>query len=218
MLIAARPPTPHPTHPHTPRIRLQVCNHPMLSYPPQSYAVGEAIVRTCGKLVTLDRMLIKLRAAGHRCAARAVLHHVPSHVHFRCTGREEGRGVGLAVERIRLEPQATFGGGIVADNTQLRCTCMPLGIFQLWILLQPTHPRTQTLLRPTHPPTLPRPAHTTSCRVLLFSTMTRLLDLLEVYLQWRTVPGTDTPGQRLKYLRIDGSTSLEARCLAFEIL
>lgn len=85
MLLA--PPTP----PAPPRTRLQVCNHPMLSYPPQSYAVGEAIVRTCGKLVTLDRMLIKLRAAGHRCAARAVLHHVPSHVHVQCTGREEGR-------------------------------------------------------------------------------------------------------------------------------
>ncbi|RRT60525.1 hypothetical protein B296_00040694 [Ensete ventricosum] len=38
-------------------------------------------------------------------------------------------------------------------------------------------------------------------RVLLFSTMTKLLDILEEYLQWR----------RLVYRRIDGTTSLEDR-------
>lgn len=41
-------------------------------------------------------------------------------------------------------------------------------------------------------------------RVLLFSTMTKLLDLLEEYLQWR----------RLIYRRIDGTTSLEDREVA----
>ena len=44
----------------------KLCNHPMLSYPPPSWAVGPAIVRQCGKMVTLDRMLVKLRATGHR--------------------------------------------------------------------------------------------------------------------------------------------------------
>jgi len=43
--------------------------------------------------------------------------------------------------------------------------------------------------------------HKTGHRVLLFSTMTRLLDILEDYLQWR----------RLVYRRIDGMTTLEAR-------
>ncbi|CAM6105324.1 unnamed protein product [Calypogeia fissa] len=43
--------------------------------------------------------------------------------------------------------------------------------------------------------------HRTGHRVLLFSTMTRLLDILEEYLQWR----------RLKYRRIDGTTTLDAR-------
>ncbi|KAJ6806009.1 ATP-dependent helicase BRM isoform X1 [Iris pallida] len=43
--------------------------------------------------------------------------------------------------------------------------------------------------------------HRTGHRVLLFSTMTKLLDLLEEYLQWR----------RLVYRRIDGTTSLEDR-------
>lgn len=41
----------------------------------------------------------------------------------------------------------------------------------------------------------------TGHRVLLFSTMTKLLDILEEYLQWR----------RLIYRRIDGTTSLEDR-------
>ncbi|KAK9103673.1 hypothetical protein Sjap_020927 [Stephania japonica] len=43
--------------------------------------------------------------------------------------------------------------------------------------------------------------HRAGHRVLLFSTMTKLLDLLEEYLQWR----------RLVYRRIDGTTSLEDR-------
>ncbi|KAI4303378.1 hypothetical protein MLD38_039018 [Melastoma candidum] len=43
--------------------------------------------------------------------------------------------------------------------------------------------------------------HKTGHRVLLFSTMTKLLDILEEYLQWRN----------LIYRRIDGSTSLEDR-------
>lgn len=46
----------------------------------------------------------------------------------------------------------------------------------------------------------------TGHRVLLFSTMTRLLDVLEQYLRWRYVDG-----QLLGYQRIDGSTSLERR-------
>jgi SWI/SNF-related matrix-associated actin-dependent regulator of chromatin subfamily A protein 2/4 len=51
--------------------------------------------------------------------------------------------------------------------------------------------------------------HATGHRVLLFSTMTRLLDLLGHYLRWRRIG----PEQRqMNFLRIDGSTSLEDRC------
>ncbi|KAK2080232.1 hypothetical protein QBZ16_000085 [Prototheca wickerhamii] len=116
----------------------KLCNHPLLTYPPPDWGVGEAIVRQCGKLLVLDRVLIKLVATGHR--------------------------------------------------------------------------------------------------VLLFSTMTRLLDLLEVYLRWRTLPPAalaarrelengETPLESFRaqpivrqeradamgYLRIDGTTSLEDR-------
>jgi len=48
-------------------------------------------------------------------------------------------------------------------------------------------------------------------RVLLFCTMTKLLDLLEVYLQWRW---TTPDGKDMKYCRIDGMTSLEQREVA----
>jgi len=90
----------------------KVCNHPMLSYTPPTWAVGDAIIKQCGKLVLLDKMLVKLKASGHK--------------------------------------------------------------------------------------------------VLLFSTMTKLLDILEVYLQWRELPEL-AGGGKMKYLRIDGSTSLDDR-------
>ena len=91
----------------------KVCNHPALNYPTDKggeWRTGEDLVRTCGKLWMLDRMLIKLRAAG---------------------------------------PQ-----------------------------------------------------------VLLFSTMTKLLDLLETYLKWRM---TTPAGEGLEWCRIDGSTALDLR-------
>ena len=47
----------------------QVCNHPMLSYPPESWAVGDAIVRQCGKMLVLDRLLVKMKLSGHRWAS-----------------------------------------------------------------------------------------------------------------------------------------------------
>lgn len=53
--------------------------------------------------------------------------------------------------------------------------------------------------------------HASGHRVLLFSTMTRLLDLLEHYLRWRQI-GPER--KQMGYLRIDGSTSLEDRCSA----
>ena len=45
-------------------------------------------------------------------------------------------------------------------------------------------------------------------RVLLFSTMTKLLDLLETYLKWRM---TTPAGEGMEWCRIDGSTALDPR-------
>ncbi|XP_074581940.1 ATP-dependent helicase BRM-like [Curcuma longa] len=44
----------------------KVCNHPLLNYPYFSDCSKEFIVRSCGKLWILDRILIKLERAGHR--------------------------------------------------------------------------------------------------------------------------------------------------------
>lgn len=44
----------------------KVCNHQMLSYSPPHWAVGEKIIKQCGKLVILDKMLVKLKATGHK--------------------------------------------------------------------------------------------------------------------------------------------------------
>ena len=47
----------------------KLCNHPALNYPVEKggdWRSGEDLVRTCGKLWVLDRLLIKLRASGHR--------------------------------------------------------------------------------------------------------------------------------------------------------
>lgn len=43
----------------------KVCNHPYL-FSPQGYHINDTIIRSSGKLELLDRMLPKLKAAGHR--------------------------------------------------------------------------------------------------------------------------------------------------------
>ena len=45
---------------------MQVCNHPALSYPPDYGADQAELLRQCGKLCMLDRLLIKLHRTGHR--------------------------------------------------------------------------------------------------------------------------------------------------------
>jgi SWI/SNF-related matrix-associated actin-dependent regulator of chromatin subfamily A protein 2/4 len=44
----------------------KVCNHPALSYPPDYGADQAELLRQCGKLCVLDRLLIKLHRTGHR--------------------------------------------------------------------------------------------------------------------------------------------------------
>ena len=48
------------------KVLLQVCNHPALSYPPDYGADQAELLRQCGKLCVLDRVLIKLHRTGHR--------------------------------------------------------------------------------------------------------------------------------------------------------
>ncbi|KAL8162487.1 hypothetical protein V2J09_013976 [Rumex salicifolius] len=44
----------------------KVCNHPLLNYPYYSNFSKDFLVRSCGKLWILDRILIKLQRTGHR--------------------------------------------------------------------------------------------------------------------------------------------------------
>ncbi|XP_039122438.1 ATP-dependent helicase BRM [Dioscorea cayenensis subsp. rotundata] len=44
----------------------KVCNHPLLNYPYFNEYSKDFIIRSCGKLWILDRILIKLQRAGHR--------------------------------------------------------------------------------------------------------------------------------------------------------
>jgi SWI/SNF-related matrix-associated actin-dependent regulator of chromatin subfamily A protein 2/4 len=83
-------------------------------------------------------------------------------------------------------PQLVLQGGIVDEL--VRCC----GKF--WVL-------DQILVKLFH----------TEHRVLLFSTMTRLLDLVEQYLQWRNIDGERNGGKKMGYCRIDGCTPLEVR-------
>lgn len=55
--------------------------------------------------------------------------------------------------------------------------------------------------------------YATGHRVLLFSTMTRMLDTVEFYLNWRKVDKNDGSGEKMlmKSRRIDGATTLDNR-------
>ncbi len=48
-----------------PSVPYQVCNHPLLSYAMET-ATGEQMLAQCGKLIVLDRLLVKFTQTGHR--------------------------------------------------------------------------------------------------------------------------------------------------------
>ena len=43
-----------------------MCNHPLLSYVEDNGFFNENIVRQCGKMLVLDRLLVKFFHTGHR--------------------------------------------------------------------------------------------------------------------------------------------------------
>ena len=66
MLSTATHPNPRPQTLNLTLRAGQVCNHPALSYPHLFGLDTEHLVAACGKLLALDRMLVKLHASGHR--------------------------------------------------------------------------------------------------------------------------------------------------------
>eukprot|EP00882_Tetradesmus_deserticola_P028142 GHRQ01031330.1.p1 GENE.GHRQ01031330.1~~GHRQ01031330.1.p1 ORF type:complete len:399 (+),score=190.46 GHRQ01031330.1:83-1279(+) len=69
----------------------KVCNHPRLCYPDTQHFWGDDVVRTCGKMFWLDRMLVKLYAAGHRVLLFSTMTKMLDTVEFYLNWREVRR-------------------------------------------------------------------------------------------------------------------------------
>jgi hypothetical protein len=57
------------------RVPMQICNHPLITYPPDGYdstmlrnwaTPDERLVSQCGKMQFLDRLMVKFARTGHR--------------------------------------------------------------------------------------------------------------------------------------------------------
>ncbi|KAF2605108.1 hypothetical protein F2Q70_00028888, partial [Brassica cretica] len=241
----------------------KTCNHPLLNYPYFNDLSKDFLVRSCGKLWILDRILIKLQRTGHRVLLfstmtklldileeylqwrRLVYRRIDGTTSledresaivdfndpdtdcfiFLLSIRAAGRGLNLQTADTvviydpdpnpKNEEQAVARAHRIGQTREVKVIYMEAVVEKmsshqkedelrsggsvdleddlagkdrscgkLWIL-------DRILIK------LQRTGH----RVLLFSTMTKLLDILEEYLQWR----------RLVYRRIDGTTSLEDR-------
>jgi SNF2 family DNA or RNA helicase len=84
LLLLCLPPLHHLCLP------LQVCNHPRLCYPDTEHFWGNDVVRTCGKMFWLDRMLVKLHASGHRVLLFSTMTKMLDTVEFYLNWREVG--------------------------------------------------------------------------------------------------------------------------------
>ena len=78
----------------------KLCNHPALNYPAEKggdWRSGDALVRACGKLWVLDRLLVKLRRAGHRVllfsTMTKLLDLLEVYLKWRRDATEEGAGL-----------------------------------------------------------------------------------------------------------------------------
>ena len=151
------------------------------------------LVRRCGKFAMLDRMLVKLHATGARCSEFRLLVSPILRLSVLAGPCQDPRRLVTGVP-LRFCPSARVGTHI--------CQCfhnLPRHLILMTPLCYcaPTCKRIPWALSAGH-------------RVLLFSTMTKLLDLLEAYLSWRRVGSAQDTA--MGYLRIDGSTSLDDRC------
>ena len=170
-----------------------MCNHPALSYPYSDNPIDGQLVAQCGKLLVLDRMLVKLHAAGELPPYQQCLPH---------TMGADVRELSLVVS---LQQQSNTSSYPCFTKQSLCAAVCGLCLPAYHACIAHSHQA-----RFPHSPDGACAGH----RVLLFATMTKLLDLLQVYLAWRRVPdghGGETP---LHHLRIDGGTALEARWLS----
>ena len=184
-----------------------ICNHPMLSQLHQAgteLALADsalpAVVRLCGKLEALDRLLTRLIPAGHRVSPSQIqLHVLEECLHPSRLLTAEGKP---PVESL-LSLDQVAGGACKSQAFQqwpssiisARANVLVLWAASLHIsaALPPCH---------SHSATCPQDSKHVKrcsgiCQVLIFSTMTRALDIIEEYLDWGG----------LEYVRLDGSTA-----------
>ena len=88
---------------------MQVCNHPALSYPPD-YGVDQGeLLRQCGKLCVLDRLLIKLHQTGHRVLLFSTMTRLLDLLENYLRWRQSGPGGNLM-------PYARIDGGTALED------------------------------------------------------------------------------------------------------
>jgi len=80
----------------------KLVNHPCLSYPDEKGGAlyGEQLVRTCGKLWLLDRMLVKLAASGHRVLLFSTMTRLLDTLEHYLLWRRDVGGVDMRFTRI----------------------------------------------------------------------------------------------------------------------
>lgn len=188
-LPATSPSSPCPPSPPVPP---QICNHPVLSYKDHMlWGVGDAdIVAQSGKMLVLDRLLIKFHATGHRVLLFSTMTHLLDLLEVRASihsdrarpsmgSMRQGKGKGGSPPSLcpmassRQRPQLASSG---AEHVQARCGAA-MHACSAWL---------ESIKRLPTPPT-------DAC--------------MQVYLRWRKLPD----GRPMQYRRIDGSTPLESR-------
>ena len=144
----------------------------------------EELVRDCGKMALLDRLLARLLPAGHKVLIFSQVGALGRMVTFFCWGLACGRGA----RATRSSSSRRRARGLVAAQRSVASRARRRG-------LPPARVGSARARRPSHPPTY-LPTHCPQ--------MTSMLDLISVYLEAREV----------EHCRIDGSISWQARARA----
>ena len=84
----------------------KLCNHPALNYPAEKggdWRGGDALVRACGKLWVLDRLLVKLRRAGHRVLLFSTMTKLLDLLEVYLKWRRDSTDAGVGLEWCRID-------------------------------------------------------------------------------------------------------------------
>jgi SNF2 family DNA or RNA helicase len=82
----------------------KVCNHPYLNYPLKMVGVTDDVVRSCGKLYLLDRILVKLKRTGHRVLLFCTMTRLLDIVEEYCRVRRRKCAPRLEIHHVLMTP------------------------------------------------------------------------------------------------------------------